>query len=90
MLQATEQAPIKPSQASRNSRGQVDLDNLSSDDLDYGCDVEGLASLRKRLKHAIGSYNGASRLALLSCLRQQGDEVGVMSRVHMDRQPGPL
>ena len=60
MAQATEQAPIKPSQASRNSRGQVDLDNLSSDDLDYGCDVEGLASLRKRLKHAIGSYNGVA------------------------------
>ena len=57
--QAVEQAPIKPAQASRNARGQVDLDDLTSNDLDYGCDEEGLASLRKRLKHAINSFNGA-------------------------------
>lgn len=53
-----EQAPIKPAQASRNARGQVDLDHLSSHDLDYGVDEEGLASLRKRLKHAIGGFSG--------------------------------
>ena len=43
----------------------MDLDNLSSSDLDYGCDEEGLASLRKRLKGAVGSFNGACPGCLL-------------------------
>ena len=57
--QAEEGAPIKPGQAARDERGRVSLDDLSDADLDYGCDERGLASLRKRLRRAINSYDGA-------------------------------
>lgn len=57
-LQAEEEAPIKPGQALRDSRGRVNMDDLTDAELDYGCDEQGLASLRARLKKAINSYNG--------------------------------
>lgn len=55
-----EGSPIKPSQAARDERGRVNLDELTDADLDYGTDEQGLASLRRRLKKAIYTYEGAS------------------------------
>ena len=37
----------------------MSLEDLSDEDLDYGCDERGLAGLRKRLHRAIASYDGA-------------------------------
>ena len=51
-------SPIKPSQAARDERGRVNLDELTDADLDYGTDEAGLASLRRRLKRAIYTYEG--------------------------------
>ncbi|KAK9808359.1 hypothetical protein WJX73_005749 [Symbiochloris irregularis] len=56
--QAEEEAPIKPGQALRDNRGRVNMDDLTDAELDYGCDEQGLANLRARLKKAINSYNG--------------------------------
>ncbi len=56
--QAEAKAPIKPSEAARDERGRVNLDDLADVDLDYGLDERGLASLRRRLMHAIAAYNG--------------------------------
>lgn len=56
--QAEEGSPIKPSQAGRDERGRVNLDDLTDTDLDYGCDERGLAALRRRLKRAVNSYDG--------------------------------
>lgn len=74
--QAVEGSPIKPSQAARDERGRVNLDELSDADLDYGTDERGLASLRRRLKRAIYTYEGQDRppepsgpfAILLTCL----------------------
>lgn len=57
-LQAEEGSPIKPGQALRDERGRVNLDDLTDTDLDYGCDEKSLASLRRRLKKAINTYDG--------------------------------
>ena len=51
-------SPIKPSQAARDERGRVNLDELTDADLDYGTDERGLATLRRRLKRAIYTYEG--------------------------------
>lgn len=56
--QAEEGSPIKPGQALRDERGRVNLDDLTDTDLDYGCDEKSLASLRRRLKRAINTYDG--------------------------------
>lgn len=56
--QAEDQAPTKPSQAMRDDRGRVNMDDLTDTELDYGCDEHGLATLRARLTYAINSYNG--------------------------------
>lgn len=56
--QAEEHSPIRPTQAARDDRGRVNMDDLTDTELDYGCDEHGLASLRARLTHAINSYNG--------------------------------
>ncbi len=61
-LQAEEGAPIRPSQAARDERGRVNLDDLADSDLDYGVDARGLAQLRQRLHRAIASYDGAAAL----------------------------
>ena len=58
--QAVEGSPIKPSQAARDERGRVNLDELTDADLDYGTDERGLASLRRRLKRAIYTYEGTN------------------------------
>jgi len=57
ILQA-ESSVIKPAQAARDERGRVNLDDLTDTDLDYGCDEKSLASLRRRLKKAINTYDG--------------------------------
>ena len=67
--QAEAEAPIKPSEAARDERGRVNLDDLADVDLDYGLDERGLASLRCRLMHAIAAYNGAAMYTLLFCLQ---------------------
>ncbi|EIE27296.1 hypothetical protein COCSUDRAFT_64161 [Coccomyxa subellipsoidea C-169] len=56
--EAEEGSPIKPGQALRDERGRVNLDDLTDTDLDYGCDEKSLASLRRRLKRAINTYDG--------------------------------
>ncbi|KAK9907685.1 hypothetical protein WJX75_008089 [Coccomyxa subellipsoidea] len=56
--EAEEGSPIKPGQALRDERGRVNLDDLTDTDLDYGCDEKSLASLRRRLKKAINTYDG--------------------------------
>lgn len=53
-----ESSVIKPAQAARDDRGRVNLDDLTDTDLDYGCDEKSLASLRRRLKKAINTYDG--------------------------------
>lgn len=53
-------SPIKPSQAARDERGRVNLDELTDADLDYGTDKRGLAQLRRRLKRAIYTYEGTA------------------------------
>jgi len=58
--QAVEGSPIKPSQAARDERGRVNLDELTDADLDYGTDERVLASLRRRLKRAIYTYEGTN------------------------------
>ena len=59
LVQADEQAPVRPGQAARDERGRVCLDDLADADLDYGTDRAGLAALRRRLHSAITAYNGA-------------------------------
>ena len=56
-------SPIKPSQAARDERGRVNLDELTDADLDYGTDERGLASLHRRLKRAIYTYEGKAHLS---------------------------
>lgn len=56
-VKAELELPIKPSQV---IKGQVNLDDLSERDLDYGADERGLASLRQRLTHVIFKFNGAA------------------------------
>ncbi len=58
--QAVSGSPIKPSQAARDERGRVNLDELTDADLDYGTDERGLASLRRRLRRAIYTYEGSA------------------------------
>ena len=62
--QAVEGSPIKPTQAARDERGRVNLDELTDADLDYGTDERSLASLRRRLKRATYTYEGESSTAL--------------------------
>lgn len=50
---------MKPSQAARDERGRVNLDELTDRDLDYGVDDRGLARLRRRLTNIINKYTGA-------------------------------
>ena len=57
-MQANESSPIKPSQCPKDEHGRVDLDDLTDKDLDYGCDLHGLASLRQRLRRATDNYKG--------------------------------
>lgn len=71
--QAEEGSPIKPSQAGRDERGRVNLDDLTDTDLDYGCDERGLAALRRRLKRAINSYDGMQLSILTAKLQFTGD-----------------
>ncbi|KAK9868826.1 hypothetical protein WJX84_008007 [Apatococcus fuscideae] len=56
--QANEWSPIKPAQCPKDEQGRVDLDDLTDKDLDYGCDLYGLASLRQRLRRATDNYKG--------------------------------
>ncbi|KAK9828293.1 hypothetical protein WJX74_007473 [Apatococcus lobatus] len=56
--QASDMSPIKPSQCPKDEQGRVDLDDLTDKDLDYGCDLHGLASLRQRLQRATDNYKG--------------------------------
>ena len=62
--QAVEGSPIKPTQAARDERGRVNLDELTDADLDYGTDERSLASLRRRLKRATYTYEGDPSAAL--------------------------
>ncbi|KAK9807047.1 hypothetical protein WJX72_011975 [[Myrmecia] bisecta] len=55
---AEAESPIKPSQCPKDDRGRVNLDDLTDQDLDYGCDEKGLAQLRVRMERANTRYAG--------------------------------
>lgn len=63
--QANEWSPIKPAQCPKDEQGRVDLDDLTDKDLDYGCDLYGLASLRQRLRRATDNYKGSIQAGLV-------------------------
>jgi hypothetical protein len=54
---AEKASPVRPSDVA--SRGPLDLEALSPDDLEYNYDRDGLAALRRRLNSAIASYAAA-------------------------------
>ena len=86
--QAVSGSPIKPSQAARDERGRVNLDELTDADLDYGTDERGLASLRRRLRRAIYTYEGNACPSLIdfTALPDSGPALSVASKPSTERQ----